>query len=483
VPGSVTPDVGEAFGGYTIEDVLGRGGMGTVFLATHERLARKVALKVIAPELAQDEEFRSRFLRESQLAASLDHPNVIPIYDADEVDGVLYLAMRYVGGPSLQTLIRRRGLLAPIETLRIAAQIAGALDAAHAAGLVHRDVKPANILLAEPGEHAYLCDFGLAKRTSSQAVTRAGFFLGTVDYSAPEQIEGRPVDGRTDLYSLGCVVFHCLAGRPPFVRDNELAVLNAHLHDPPPALSDVRQGLPRALDDVLRKAMAKGPADRYGTGAAFAGALQRALGNDAEAATREAPVVSTLRRDRRLARRLWVIAVTVAAIAVAAALAAVLATRSSHGGAGSAKLRTFVERVENVLEQSASGRQEISSALTAGLNCSISPGDAAQRIASVADNRESILVQLGNFATPNADADRVVTLLQRALQLSIEADRHYRDGFATVTRTTCPLQRNADFTLAARADAQATKAKQRFAVAFDPLASRYGLRTWTARDF
>jgi serine/threonine protein kinase len=178
----VTLGVGETFGGYTIESVLGRGGMGTVFLATHDRLERKVALKVIAPHLALDDDFRARFLRESQLAASLDHPNVIPIYDADEVDGVLYLAMRYVRGPSLQQQIRERGSLTPMETLRIAEQIGGALDAAHRAGLVHRDIKPANILIGEPGNHAYLCDFGLAKRTSSDGLTQTGFFLGTVDY-------------------------------------------------------------------------------------------------------------------------------------------------------------------------------------------------------------------------------------------------------------------------------------------------------------
>jgi len=243
----LTPNVGETFGGYTIESVLARGGMGTVFLATHERLARKVALKVIAAELARVDDFRARFLRESQLAAALDHPNVIPIYDADEVDGVLFIAMRYVSGPSLQTLIRDRRSLSLEDTLRIADQIGGALDAAHAAGLVHRDVKPANILVAEPGDHAYLSDFGLARRTSAEGMTQTGFFLGTVDYASPEQIEGRPLDGRADVYSFGCVLFHCLAGRPPFVRDSEFAVLNAHLRDPPPNLSSSRSDLPPTL--------------------------------------------------------------------------------------------------------------------------------------------------------------------------------------------------------------------------------------------
>src|SRR6266508_2381054 len=163
----VAPGVGETFGGYAIESVLGRGGMGTVYLATHKRLARRVALKVITPELALDEDFRARFLRESQLAASLDHPNVIPIYDADEIDGVLYLAMRYVSGPTLRERIRERGALTPAETLRI----------------------------ADPGDHAYLCDVGLARRGRSAGLTETGSFLGSVDYSAPEQIEGRPLDG------------------------------------------------------------------------------------------------------------------------------------------------------------------------------------------------------------------------------------------------------------------------------------------------
>jgi serine/threonine-protein kinase len=246
---------GDEFGPYTIESVLGRGGMGTVYLATHARLERKVALKVIAAELAGDSEFRVRFLRESQLAASLDHPHVIPIYDADEVDGVLYLAMRYVDGPSLQALIREHGALSRADALRIAEQIGGALDAAHAAELIHRDLKPANILLADG--HAYLCDFGLAKRTSATAVTQAGSFLGTVDYCSPEQIRGEPLDSRADVYSLGCVLYHCLSGEPPYARESEVAVLQAHLNDPPPSLGPIstpssRGRWPRAGTSVMR---------------------------------------------------------------------------------------------------------------------------------------------------------------------------------------------------------------------------------------
>jgi Protein kinase domain len=469
------PYVGETFGSYQIESLLGRGGMGSVYLATHERLGRKVALKAIAPALALDEDFRARFLRESQLAASLDHPNVIPIYDADEVDGVLYLAMRYVSGPSLRELIRERGSLTADETVQIVEQIAGALDDAHGAGLVHRDVKPANILLAEGRDHAYLCDFGLAKRTSSRELTHTGSFLGSVDYCAPEQIQGRPIDGRADVYSLGCVAFHCLAGHAPYLRDTEFAVLQAHLLDPPPPLSSVRSDVPGAWDDGIARALAKDPADRYQTAGALAAALK---GAPSDEATRPAATVHE-QSPRRFSRRLLIVAgVLVALLAVAAT--AIIATRDNGSDP---RLQAFVDRIENVLEQSAAGRQEISTALTAGLKCSIAPREAGQRIASVADNRQSILMQLGTLQTPTTEADEAVTLLQRALQQSIEADRHYRDGFFSVARPGCPLPRNSNFDLAARSDAQATVAKRRFVAAFDPLAERFHRRTWSASEF
>jgi serine/threonine-protein kinase len=472
----VIPGVGETFGGYRIESLLGRGGMGSVYLATQERLGRKVALKLIAPALALDEDFRARFIRESQLAASLDHPNVIPIYDADEVDGVLYLAMRYVSGPSLRELIRERGSLSADETVRIVEQIAGALDEAHRAGLVHRDVKPANILLAEPGDHAYLSDFGLAKRTTSPELTQTGSFLGSVDYCAPEQIEGSPLDGRADIYSLGCVVFHCLAGHAPYLRDSEFAVLQAHLHDPPPLLSDVRSDLPSTWDGVIARALAKDPADRYPTAGTFAAALKGVPSDDA---TRAAPTVHKQVARRFPGRALIAVGVLVTLVAIAAA--GILAARDEGSDV---RLRAFVYRVENVLEQSAAGRQEISTALTAGLNCSIAPREAGQRIASVADNRQSILNQLGTLQTPTQEADQAVTLLQRALQQSIEADRHYRDAFFAVPRPAgCPLPRNSNFDLAAQSDAQATAAKRSFVAAFDPLAERFDRRVWSANEF
>jgi hypothetical protein len=485
---SLAPGVGETFGSYSIEEVLGRGGMGTVFRATQRRLGRKVALKVIAPALADDEEFRARFLRESQLVASLDHPHVIPIYDADEVDGVLYLAMRYVDGSSLRDRIRSRGRLSPGETLRTAEQIGGALDAAHEAGLVHRDVKPGNILLARPADHAYLCDFGLAKRTSSVSTTQTGSFLGSVDYCAPEQIQGSPVDARTDVYSLGCVLFHCLTGQLPYRRETEFAVLHAHLEEPPPKVSDVVPELPSSLDRVLATALAKDPADRPQTAGALATAFGQALGRDRadDEATRPAAVAAQPGRRRAWPRGRWLVAaalvVTALAVAVAAAL---LGTRGSGGASpATAAVRTFVDRVENVLGQSADGRSEIASALHDGFSCAVTPREIGRRIASVADNRESILVQIGTLPTPTDEAAEVVTRLQRALQQSIEADRHYRDGFfAAPSGSRCPLPRNADFALAARSDARASRAKVGFVRAFNPLAERFGRKTWSATGF
>jgi predicted Ser/Thr protein kinase len=483
---SVRPDVGAKFGDYTIDALLGRGGMGTVYLATHERLGRKVALKLLAPQLAHDDAFRARFLRESRLAASLDHPNVIPIYDAAEIQDVLYLAMRYVNGPSLQALVRERGPLGVGEMSRIADQVAGALDAAHRAGLVHRDVKPANVLVAEPEGHVYLCDFGLAKQTRSAGTTQTGFFLGTLDYAAPEQIEGRDVDARTDVYALGGLVFFCLTGQPPFVRDGDVALLQAHLNDSPPAPSRVRSDVSERLDDVVAMAMAKAPAARYATTGAVAADLRRAAaGEDVrvdDEVTRAAPTVQARARARtRSRRRPWLIALLAVALAVAAGLTIFFATRG--GGTGQdEKLRTFVDRIENVLVQSSEGRREIAAALTARSTCAISAPEAGQRIASVADNRQSILEQLGVQQTPSAQADEVVTLLQQALQQSIEADRHYRDALVAAPPNRCALPDNASFALAQASNARATATKRRFVGRFNPLAQRFHRRTWSAGE-
>jgi serine/threonine-protein kinase len=262
--------VGAQIGAYRIESYLDRGGMASVYEATDLRLNRQVALKVLGQELSEGSEFRERFMRESLFAASLDHPNIVPIYDAGEADGLLYIAMRYVRGHNLAEELKERGPLEPENALAILRPVADALDAAHTAGLVHRDVKPANILLTTPSgregyQHVYLTDFGLTKRTSALTkLTATGHFIGTMAYISPEQIRGEPVDSLTDLYALGCVAYECLTGVPPFVRDDQAALLWAHLNDLPAALSAHRPTLQEA-DPVVLRAMAKRPQDRFQT--------------------------------------------------------------------------------------------------------------------------------------------------------------------------------------------------------------------------
>ena len=261
------PRVGTELAGYQIESLLGFGGMSVVYLAEDLRLKRKVALKLLASSLAEDESFRNRFLRESELAASIDHPNIVPIYEAGSTDDLLYIAMRYVDGCDLKERLQQ-GPLEPSDAIGILAQVASALDAAHARGLVHRDVKPSNVLLdrgARPdgSDHAYLADFGLTREVSEPGIADDGHLLGTIDYVAPEQISGDEVDGRADVYSLGCVLYDCLVGQPPFRRDSDLAVVFAHLETEPPAPGEVRPELPAALDTVIARALAKEPAQRF----------------------------------------------------------------------------------------------------------------------------------------------------------------------------------------------------------------------------
>ncbi|MFB7663145.1 serine/threonine-protein kinase [Kitasatospora sp. NPDC056138] len=290
---------GRQLAGYRLGPQIGRGGMAVVYRAEDLRLGRTVAIKLLPPELARNDVFRQRFARESRAAAAIDHPHIVPVYEAGEVDGVLYIAMRYVAGRDLGVLLDRTGPLAVPQTVRIIAQVASALDAAHAHDLVHRDVKPGNILIAEGPdaerpEHAYLTDFGLTKKSLSlSGLTTAGQFVGTLDYVAPEQISGRPVDGRCDLYSLGCVVFELLTGAPPFRREDDLSLLWAHLNDPAPLITAARPELPGALNAVLVKALAKTPDQRYDSCLGFVAAL-RAAG---ESGTRAAvPVITTLPR-------------------------------------------------------------------------------------------------------------------------------------------------------------------------------------------
>src|SRR5215218_7145412 len=256
----------DLFAGYRIERRLGRGGMGVIYLATEPGLERPVALKLIAPEAAADDVFARRFAEESRIAASIEHPNVVPIYAAGEEDGVAWIAMRFVSGSDLQLRIARTGRLELGRAVGLVAQVGNGLDAIHAAGLVHRDVKPANVLLSgEPGsEHAYITDFGVARNVATQSgLTQTGRFVGTLDYVAPEQISGAPIDARVDVYALGCLLFKLLTGEVPFPREGEAARLYAHLHDPPPAPSLYEPSVPMALDDVVVRAMSKLPDDRY----------------------------------------------------------------------------------------------------------------------------------------------------------------------------------------------------------------------------
>jgi serine/threonine protein kinase len=272
---------GDEFAGYRIERRLGRGGMGILYLAVEPGLERRVALKLIAPEAAADEVFARRFAEESRIAAAIEHPNVVPIYAAGEEEGVPWIAMRYVAGSDLGRRVALEGRLFPPEAAELIAQIGNGLDAIHAAGLVHRDVKPANVLLSgdHGSAHAYITDFGVARNVATRSgLTQTGRFVGTLDYVAPEQISGGPVDARVDVYALGCLLFMLLTGEVPYPREGEAARLYAHLHDPPPAPSLYAPEVPMALDDVVVRAMSKEPDERYPSAGDLGRAAKAALG-------------------------------------------------------------------------------------------------------------------------------------------------------------------------------------------------------------
>ena len=269
--------IGSDIAGYRIQALLARGGMGEVYLAKQAFPERSVALKLLPHGLAADLAFRERFIRESNAAASVEHPSIVPVYGAGESDGELWIAMRYIDGEDLRSLLDREGPLSPERTAQICSQMADALQEAHEHGLVHRDVKPANILIGK-GDQAYLSDFGLIRHSKFDSdLTKTGQFMGTVDYVAPEQIKGESVDGRADVYSLGCVLYECLAGEPPFRRDTEVATLYAHLEEPRPRLSVRRPELPADFDKIVTTAIAKEPGERFPHASDFAGAIRATL--------------------------------------------------------------------------------------------------------------------------------------------------------------------------------------------------------------
>ena len=308
---------GTSFAGYRVESVIGRGAMAAVYRA-RDGDDRVVALKLLEGAVAHDERFRRRFLRESELATSLHHPHIVSTLGSGEDDGWLFLAMEFVEGADLRRLLREEGRLDPERAVGLVEQAAGALDAAHAAGLVHRDVKPGNILVGsdQSGDHAYVCDFGLARHVSSvSSLTGDRGFVGTIDYVPPEQIEGGTVDARADVYSLGCVLYECLAGVRPYDRDSELSVVFAHLNEPPPKLTDARPDLPAAFDEVFATGMAKSPDDRYASCGELAAAARAALRGEVLA--------------RRRPRRRLLVASLAVVLAAAAATAGLLLTRGS----------------------------------------------------------------------------------------------------------------------------------------------------------
>jgi serine/threonine protein kinase len=292
VPVGLAP--GARIAGYVLEGEIGRGGMAVVFRARDERLDRQVALKCLAPWLAEDQEFRMRFDQESRMAAAVNNPHIIPVFRADEANGVLFIAMLYVAGGDVGSLVRGQGALPPGRAAEIAAQAASALDAAHRRGLVHRDVKPSNMLLDADGErdHVYLSDFGLAKTaTGSGGMTRTGQLLGTLAYMAPEQIAGKPVDGRADQYALACAVYEMLCGEPPFTGD-DVSVMAGHLNRPAPPLTSRQPRLPGGVDMVFARALAKDPAGRYPSCRGFCDALRGALSNVPPTRPIQAPPVT-----------------------------------------------------------------------------------------------------------------------------------------------------------------------------------------------
>jgi serine/threonine protein kinase len=288
-PTDFTP--GAAFADYVIDREFGRGGMSIVYRARERMPDRYVALKVLASELAHDDTFRKPFLAEPNLAAAIGHPNIIPIFDSGEAEGCLFMAMPLIDNGDLDSLIRREGWLRVGRTAAIISQAARGLHAAHSQGLVHRDIKPANLLLSlfDPivdEEHVYLADFGLAKRTEAGPRFRRESFMGTREYAAPEQIRGKRVDARTDVYALGCVIHECLTGVPPFADEDPDELVTAHLEREPPPVTARRPDLGPGIDAVVAKALAKDPDDRFDSAPALAAALRvqaaAAVGRESE---------------------------------------------------------------------------------------------------------------------------------------------------------------------------------------------------------
>jgi len=389
---------GNVFLNYKIEALAGRGGIGVVYRARDLRLDRLVALKIVAPQYATDAVVRARLNREATLTASVSHPNLVPIYDAGEVDGTGYIATAWIEGVSLRDLVAKDGPLEPQRAVGLLNQVAGALEAAHEVGLIHRDVTPSNVLVDEDGI-AYLTDFGLTRRvTDPEGLTATHQLMATLDFLAPEQIEGEPVDRRADVYSLGCLAYFLLAGHPPFPREGQAAVLYAHLSGDYQPLSEIRDDVPPELDVAVRAAMARDPDQRPPTAAAFARMLQHATADEAETTPPLARVASPPQappaRRSRWRRRAEITAGVAAALALAAGGIGVYAALHDHA----AGTRTL-----------AVGRTAaaVAPGPSSGVDVGTGPSGTVVRLAGTSGDRTNVVRVGGDAERVQQDAGRL----------------------------------------------------------------------------
>ena len=511
VPSSGLPD---KIADYRVDQYVGQGRTAAVYLAQDEHLRRPVALKVLAPELARDAAFSDQVIRESRAVAAVHHPHVLPVYDAGQASGTLYVAMRYARGGSARSLLSGPAPLPVGRVWRIIAQIASALDAAHAQGLVHRDVRPANILLeaSHPSaEHAYLSDFGMSKHLSPEYLIATGHYTEALDYAAPEQIEGRSLDGRADLYSLACAGFELLCGTPPFGPDQGLTVIYAHLYAPPPRATERRADLTAAADRVLATALAKSPADRYPSCGEFAEELRSALGLQPHRETPpgagpgpgdpglleepDSPEAVTrltgrdLEPPERHSNLLKFILITIAVVVIAAPVALGMAlSKRLNSPAPSATPSPAAsgqaEAVSTLLASSAATRTALHNAVRQAGACTNLPS-AVSQLQNVVNRRRTESRRAATLLTaalPNGAA--LKSDLIAALNTSLGSDRDYLTWARQQQERGCtPANQSPAYSAALSTSRRADAAKRTFVQAWNPIAARYGIRPTSAGNF